>query len=91
MIVAGIIAYAVLLAIEYGAIKWLVSFAMRSLQKTGSNDNPSTIDSDVLAEKERVNKMTNSELRSQAVVMKNVSKFYGKFCAVDNISISIKR
>lgn len=53
--------------------------------------DPLHIDGDVLAEKELIENMTNEQLRSQAVVMKNVSKFYGKFCAVDDLSLSVKR
>lgn len=49
------------------------------------------VDDDVQAEKEQINNMTDDELRSQAIVMKNVSKFYGKFCAIKQISLSIKR
>lgn len=53
--------------------------------------DPSLIDGDVHAEKELIENMTKEQLRSQAVVMKNVSKFYGKSCAVDDLSLSVKR
>lgn len=91
MVVTGIIAYLLLLAIEYGAFKWMFSFVSKNVRQNISNDHPSTIDADVLAEKERISRMSNGDLREQAVVLRNVSKFYGNFCAVNNISLSIKR
>lgn len=91
MVVIGIIAYLLLLAIEYGAFKWMFSFASKNVRNNVSNVHPSTVDADVLAEKERISRMSNSDLRAQAVVLRKVSKFYGNFCAVSNISLSIKR
>lgn len=121
--VYGIIAYALLLLIEYGVFKRMCAFIAKKRSKkptvekkeddkplaiddpTAIND-PSTIDNtlamkspplaiddddDVLAEKKLIENMTEEQLRSQAIVMKNVSKFYGKLCAVDDISLSVER
>lgn len=90
MILIGIIAYLLLLSIEYGVFKWIFSFIPRRA-KIVPMDDLVDVDDDVLAEKEQINRMTDDELRSQAIVMKNVSKFYGIFCAIKQISLSIKR
>lgn len=49
------------------------------------------VDDDVLAEKERINSMGEHELQAETLVMQNVSKFYGSFCAVNKFSVAIKR
>lgn len=90
MILIGIIAYVLLLSIEFGVFKWMFSFIPRRA-KIVPMDDLVDVDDDVQAEKEQINNMTDDELRSQAIVMKNVSKFYGKFCAIKQISLSIKR
>lgn len=128
--VYGIIAYALLLLIEYGVFKRIGAFITKKMSKkptvekkevdkpsaiddpkvindptvisdpstiddTSAIKSPSTIDDDddddVLAEKKQIENMTDEQLRSQAIVMKNVSKFYGKLCAVDDISLSVER
>lgn len=141
MVVYGIIAYAVLLLMEYGVFRKMGAFIAnkmskkqdvqkKEVDKPSAIDDPSTIgdpsaiddpstigdpsaiadpsaivdpsltdvastatddDVDVLAEKQLIENMTDEQLRAQAIVMKNVSKFHGKLCAVDNISLSIER
>lgn len=94
MFLTGITAYAILIVIELGAFKILKMFILKIVRRGNSNANSNTasterIDDDVLAEKLRIEQMTNIELQSQAMVLKNVSKNYGQFEAVENVSFSI--
>jgi ATP-binding cassette subfamily A (ABC1) protein 3 len=49
------------------------------------------VDTDVKAEKERVTAMTKDDLKANNLVLNQVSKFYGKFLAVNQISIGIEQ
>lgn len=91
MLGTGIVAYFVLLAIEYGAIKLIKSFIFSFIPRTYSTEMAELVDSDVRAEKERIDQMDLNDLKSETMVMQNVSKFYGNFCAVNQISLSLKR
>lgn len=86
----GIIAYGLLIAIEIGAFKPLKEFIFRIIKRTPPNDEQTPVDGDVLAEKERINQITPQMLKSETMIMQNVSKFYGKLCAVNKFSVSIK-
>lgn len=61
------------------------------MKRSYPDNGPETEDDDVAAEKDRINNMSPQELQSETMVMQNVSKFYGKFCAVNKISVAIKR
>lgn len=91
MIGTGIVAFIILLVIEYGGIKLIKSCIFSFLPRTYPTQNEESIDSDVRAEKERIDRLSLNDLKSETMIMQNVSKFYGKFCAVNQISLSIKR
>lgn len=88
----GAIAYIILIIIEAGTIKMAKQFMLKHIKRAYPNvDASEKIDDDVFAEKERINRMGLLELQSRALVMQNVSKFYGSFCAVNKFSVAIKR
>lgn len=91
MIVTGVVSYLFLLAIDFGAIKFFKTLLFNYIPRTYPYTDPSSVDDDVLAEKERIDQMSLAELQSETMVMQNVSKFYGTFCAVNKFSVSIKR
>lgn len=91
MIVAGFVSYLFLLAIDFGAIKFLKTFIFKYIPQKYMYADPSSVDDDVLAEKEHIDQMPLAELQSETMIMQNVSKFYGRLCAVNKFSISIKR
>lgn len=49
------------------------------------------VDADVQAEIDRVNSMTDSEIVSSNLVVKNLSKFYGNFLAVNKLCLTVDR
>lgn len=92
MFCTGIFAFIILIMIEAGAIKMAKQLIFKYIDRTyPSVDANEVIDDDVLAEKERINCMGQQELQAETLAMQNVSKFYGSFCAVNKISIAIKR
>lgn len=91
MIGTGIVVFIILLAIEFGAVKFIKMLIFQFMPKTYPYTDPASIDDDVLTEKERIDQMSLNQLKSETMVMQNVSKFYGNFCAVNKFSVSIKR
>lgn len=49
------------------------------------------IDDDVIEEKKKVDAMSAQDLHVNNLVLRNLSKFYGKFLAVNQISVAVKR
>lgn len=91
MLFTGIVAFLVLNMIEYGLLRIIKQFLFRYIKRTYPSNASEVDDDDVSAERDRINNMTEQELKSETLVMKNVSKFYGKFCAVNKMFVSIKR
>lgn len=90
MICVGIAAFIILIIIENGVIRMIKQTIFPHIKRHHPNDN-SVIDDDVLREKERIDRMSQKELKSETLAMQNVSKFYGSLCAVNKTSIAIKR
>ncbi|XP_055298016.1 phospholipid-transporting ATPase ABCA3-like isoform X5 [Sitodiplosis mosellana] len=92
MAVTGIFFFILLLIIEYrvfaGLIYWIRSLFARKLPPIAEDDQ---IDDDVNKEKQIVNGMNVNDIEANSLVLKSLSKFYGKFLAVNQISIAIKR
>lgn len=94
MILTGITAYIILIVIEMGTFRVIKLYIMEYFKQSYRNDDDNgddDEDDDVLAEKMRIQQMTSGELKSEAIVMKNLSKKYDGFDAVKDVSLSIKR
>lgn len=92
MLCTGVGAFLILIIIEYGALRMIKQVIFQYIKRIYPDNTPSGVDDDdVLAERDRIKNMTPQELKSEMMVMQDVSKFYGKFCAVNKISVSIKR
>lgn len=92
MFLTGIISYGILIFIELGSIKIVKMFILKHLKRAVKSDNvdAAPMDNDVLAEKMRIEQMSDVELKTQAMVLKNVSKHYGQFTAVKDVSFAIR-
>lgn len=92
MVATGIVSFLVLLIIEYrvfeGVTYYLHSFFERKLPLMTVEGE---IDTDVDAEKKRVKQMTMADLETNNLVLQSLTKFYGSFLAVNQISIGIQR
>ncbi|KAL9700793.1 hypothetical protein quinque_004234 [Culex quinquefasciatus] len=81
----GVCAFTLIMLIEYRVFKALFDRRM-SGQILGVDSEQ---DSDVLEEKRRIEVMCQAEINSYNLVLKNVSKYYKKFCAVNDLSVGI--
>lgn len=92
MVGTGIVSFLILLIIEYrvfeGFTYYISSFFERKLPPAHAEGE---IDNDVDDEKKRVKRMTMADLETNNLVLQSLSKFYGQFLAVNQISIGIKR
>lgn len=90
MLCVAIAAFIILLVIEHGVIRMIKQVIFPHIQRRYPNDD-SVVDDDVLREKERIDRMSQNELKAETLAMQNVSKFYGSLCAVNKTSIALKR
>lgn len=92
MIVIGMAAYILLIVIERGALRLLQSHMSKWRKRMNNNSYElGPVDDDVQAEKDRIDQMTTEDLKSETMVLQDVSKFYGSFQAVKNVSFTIKK
>lgn len=93
MVVTGTVFLIILLVVEYrlfeGIVYWIRGFFERKLPVHSETDEQ--IDSDVDNEKNKVMAMTWMDLKVHNLVLRNISKFYNRFLAVNQISLAIKR
>lgn len=85
----GIVAFIWLLLIEYRFIAAVI-YKFKSCLSTGVTpivDN--VIDSDVLEEMHRIKAMSKTEIKSLSLVMQDMTKVYGKFLAVNQLSVAV--
>lgn len=90
MICTGIISFIILVIIECGGMQTVKSWTMKAISRT-LPPRTEEIDDDVRTEKLRIDSMSENELKSLVLVTQNVSKFYGEFLAVNQISFAVKR
>lgn len=87
----GVVCFAILLIIEYRLLASLVYAVMNLFKRQlPPESEDGFMDDDVLAEKQRVSTMPDEDIGFNNLVIRKASKFYGKFLAVNQISIAIK-
>lgn len=91
MLLTSICAVIILLLIEHGLFGRITSYVLSLIKRPLPTFEDDRLDDDVKEIKERLNAMTISELREQNLILRNVSKFYGNFLAVNQVSLEIKR
>ncbi|XP_037034194.1 ATP-binding cassette sub-family A member 3-like isoform X1 [Bradysia coprophila] len=81
------------LLIEQGLLRRLIAYLVSLVRSRPVFDplQDEQLDDDVREVKERINAMDVGQLREQSVVLQNVSKFYGSFLAVNQVSLDIKQ
>ena len=83
----GVVSFAIILLVDYRVAKKLFSRSANGV--TMSSDQGET-DSDVLEEKRRIAACSSGELASYNLVLKELSKNYGKFVAVNKLSVGVR-
>ncbi|KXJ71644.1 hypothetical protein RP20_CCG020100 [Aedes albopictus] len=86
LVAIGVVAFGLIMFIEFRVFKRIFD---RKVTVAGADDD-SSVDSDVLEEKQRIAAMSQSEINSYNLVLKDLSKYYKKFRAVNNLSVGIR-
>ncbi|XP_055537148.1 phospholipid-transporting ATPase ABCA3-like isoform X2 [Wyeomyia smithii] len=86
----GIIGFIVLFAIEYRLFDRLFGKGHRLLAQRPPIDDPNDIDDDVRAEKDRVSRMTAEQISSKNLVMHDLTKYYKRLLAVNQLNVSVE-
>lgn len=89
MFVVGVVAFIWLLLIEYRLIAALIYKIRSCLSSSVKPAADTMVDSDVIEEMHRVNAMSKVEIESHSLVMQDMTKFYGKFLAVNQLSVGV--
>lgn len=94
LILTGITLHLLLVVIEMGLFAQYAAYVLNHLpwnipKKQETEDEP--VDDDVQAEKALISVMPLDQLKQEAVVLQNVSKYYGGFIAVNDVSFLVKR
>lgn len=90
MFVIGTVVFAILLLNEYGIFASLYYSVRSRFSKFIVETSNEALDSNVLDEKNRVQNMSTMEVQSNNLVVRNMSKAYGKFLAVNSMSIAVE-
>lgn len=92
MIISGVLFMAILFMVEFRMFHRMLYKCKRSpaqaLSPTTGLDG-AVVDSDVMEEKNRIENMSNNEIRANNLVVRNMTKFYGKFRAVNDICVGV--
>lgn len=92
----GIVCYILLFIMEFRVIRTLIYLTSGKFKSesppnenaAGANDVP--VADDVTAEKDRVAALTNDDMQTHDLVLKDLTKLYGKTAAVNGISVGIQ-
>lgn len=91
LFLVGTFVFTLLLLIEYGVIASVFYSIKSSFTKFEISTANDEVDSNVLEEKEKVRNMSKMEIESYNLVVNSMSKVYGKFLAVNNMSIAVEQ
>uniref|UniRef100_W8AEW5 ATP-binding cassette sub-family A member 3 n=1 Tax=Ceratitis capitata TaxID=7213 RepID=W8AEW5_CERCA len=86
-----VVFFLVIIIREYGLIDELIYLIRKKLFKPPPPPpEDSYFDDDVANEKERILKMSSDQIANQNLVLNGVTKYYGKFLAVNQVSLCVK-
>lgn len=91
MVAVGVLTIAANFIIEYGLLNSLFIYLRPIFSKQNLPPAPrqEDLDSDVWNEQLRVEAMSPDTIKSQSLVMKQLSKMYGSFLSVNRLSIGV--
>ncbi|XP_037714104.1 ATP-binding cassette sub-family A member 3-like [Drosophila subpulchrella] len=91
MTASGILSFLILFLMEFRLIPLLVFKIRQKLTKEPSPPTDGHLDDDVDHERKRILYMTADEISSKNLVLDRVTKYYGQFRAVDQVSLCVKK
>ncbi|KAG4071964.1 hypothetical protein HA402_006125 [Bradysia odoriphaga] len=90
LFVIGTVVFVILLLNEYGIFASLYYSIRSRFSKFSVEASDEALDSNVSEEKDRVQNMSTMEIKNYNLVVRNMSKAYGTFLAVNNMSIAVQ-
>lgn len=91
-LIQAVIFWSILTLLESKIIKWSSISALWKAKPSINTKADTKQDDDVLSEEERICTKSSYDLsKSDTMIVKNVTKKYGKFVAVNNISFGVKK
>lgn len=88
----GVFCFLLLLIVDYRLhqrfIYFILSFVKQNQEQIEMKLDVK--DNDVINEKIKINQMTSDDFKSYNLILNGLTKFYGKFLAVDQISIAVE-
>uniref|UniRef100_A0A182LRE6 ABC transporter domain-containing protein n=1 Tax=Anopheles culicifacies TaxID=139723 RepID=A0A182LRE6_9DIPT len=87
LFVVGLVSFLLLMCIEYRVIDRIFKRKTKQMAPPSETDD---IDSDVRMEKLRVRGLTEGEIAANNLVLRDVTKYYKKFLAVNQLSLAVE-
>lgn len=87
MVIVGAVLFFILFVKELGLLRFIL---IRCRAREPPELNMKDMDSDVLAEMQRIKLLTKEQIKSRNVVIKDMTKYFGNFLAVNQISVGIQ-
>uniref|UniRef100_A0A182NIG1 ABC transporter domain-containing protein n=1 Tax=Anopheles dirus TaxID=7168 RepID=A0A182NIG1_9DIPT len=84
----GAVSFVILLIVDYRVVKKI--FSRRNANGIEVSQDDGEVDSDVMEEKRQIAASSDGELASYNLVLKDLSKSYGKFVAVNKLSVGVR-
>ena len=89
MLLSGVLFFVILFMIEFRVFHRLFYMCKRTPHQRMLPDDGTGVDSDVMEEKFRVRNMNYNQLRANNLLVRNMSKYYGSFLAVNDICVGV--
>ncbi|XP_017465331.1 PREDICTED: ATP-binding cassette sub-family A member 3 isoform X3 [Rhagoletis zephyria] len=86
----GVVFFLIIISREYGIIDEIIYMIRKRAFKPPPPPEDGYFDDDVDNEKSRILKMSSDQLANQNLVLNSVTKYYGKFLAVNQVSLCVK-
>uniref|UniRef100_A0A182IUJ1 ABC transporter domain-containing protein n=1 Tax=Anopheles atroparvus TaxID=41427 RepID=A0A182IUJ1_ANOAO len=85
----GMVGFLVLMGIEFRVVERVFKRRRRTTDELAPLSEDSTIDDDVWREKSRVKGLSDAEVANSNLIVSELTKYYGKFLAVNQLSVSV--
>ncbi|XP_038108176.1 ATP-binding cassette sub-family A member 3 [Culex quinquefasciatus] len=89
MAVVGIVAFVVLIAVEFRLFDRIINKGYSLKNQRPAQSEEGIVDADVLKEKQRVASMTGTQIAEKNLVMRDFTKYYKSFLAVNQLSVAV--
>lgn len=89
--IAGVVSFIILFIIEYRLLNKVIYSILSCFQRQPPLKSEGVDDNDVNKEKLRIDALQPEDIQTHNLVLQKLSKFYGSFLAVNQLSIGIKK